>query len=51
MFPKDFVLLFQLLGKASIDKGALDVVIEGTEAVGSRDDPPKRVSEIQDVKK
>ena len=51
MFPKDFVLLFQLLVKASIDEGALDVVIEGTEAVGSRDDPPKRVSEIQDVKK
>ena len=51
MFPKDFVLLFELLVKASIDEGALDVLIEGTEAVGGRDDPPKREGEILDVKK
>ena len=50
MFPKDFVLLFELLVKASIDEGALDVLIEGTEAVGGRDDPPKREGEILDVK-
>ena len=51
IFPKDLVRLFELLVKASIDKGALDMLIEGTEAVGGRDDPPERVSEIQDVKK
>lgn len=51
IFPEDLVRLFELLVKASIDEGALDVLIEGTEAVGGRDDPPKRASEIQDVKK
>ena len=51
IFPEDLVRLFELLVKASIDKGALDMLIEGTEAVGGRDDPPERVSEIQDVKK
>ena len=52
VFVVDLINLFQLFLKASIHKGALDVLIEGTEAVGSRDDPPlNRVNEIHDVKK
>ena len=44
VFPIGLVHLCQLLVKASIDKGALDVFIEGTEAVGGRDDPPIKQS-------
>ena len=44
VFPISLVHLFQLLVKASVDEGALDVFIEGTEAVGGRDDPPIKQS-------
>ena len=44
VFPIGLVHLCQLLVKTSVNEGALDVFIEGTEAVGGRDDPPIKQS-------